>query len=740
MKHKSILALALSVLLPVLSNAEEWKCNFITLEHTQSRPNTWIAWRKTVEIPSVPVSVKAKIATDSKYWLYINGETVVFEGGLKRGPEPAASYYDEVEIAPYLKEGKNIISVLTWHFGLNGFSHVNSGMAGLLFEASGEGIEILSDKSWEGYLYKAYGETGEPKPNYRISECNIRFDAREELPEWRNSDYERLGGSVLVMDADKCPLGKLVRRPIPQWKDYGLQDYPATSWKGDTLVCKLPYNCQCTPYVKLKSDKEGKLVKIQTDVHMIGSSATIRCELITREGEQEYENPAWFNGHEVWYIVPEGVEILDVKFHETGFGCDFTEAFRCNDEFFNELWKRAQRTLYITMRDNFMDCPDRERGQWWGDAVNEVGEAFYCLSPDGTKLGFKALNEIFSWQRNDGVLFSPVPAGNWNKELPSQILATTGWYGIYTQCFYADDFSIAGKHYDRLHRYLHDVWKTDDDGLAILRRGDWFWGDWGDNIDQLLLQDTWYYLALKSEREFALRFGKTEDAAKIAAMMEKMEANYDSRFWTGESYRSPDYEGETDDRGNALAVVSGLASKEKYPSLKKVLTTEYHASPYMEKYVIEALFCMDAANEGLDRIRKRYKAMIDYPGLTTLPENWVDDTTVPIPGEPLVNGLWGTYNHGWTGGPLTILSQKVCGVEPTSPGFRTFRVQPQLGYLKEASCQVDSVNGNISVKVVRKGRNRLEITVSVPEGTSAELVFPDGRTRHIDSGVHTEIG
>ena len=35
-----------------------------------------------------------KIAADTKYWLYVNGELVVREGGLKRGPNPTDSYYD----------------------------------------------------------------------------------------------------------------------------------------------------------------------------------------------------------------------------------------------------------------------------------------------------------------------------------------------------------------------------------------------------------------------------------------------------------------------------------------------------------------------------------------------------------------------------------------------------------------------------------------------------------------------
>ena len=433
------------------------------------------------------------------------------------------------------------------------------------------------------------------------------------------------------------------------------------------------------------------------------------------------------------------LELEEVKFRETGYGCDFVEPFQCDDEFFNELWKRAQRTLYITMRDNYMDCPDRERGQWWGDAVNELGETYYSLSPEGAQLGFKGLNELFNWQRADGVFYSPCPAGNWNKELPSQILATCGWYGVYTQCFYGNDFSVVKTHYPRLHRYLHDVWQTDADGLAVLRHGEWFWGDWGENIDQLLLQNCWYYLALKGELEFAKMLGKTSDVAQISGMMKKMEENFDKRFWKDGVYRSPDYTGETDDRGNALAVVSGLASKDKYPSLTTCLTKEYHASPYMEKYVLEALFQMNAANAGLDRIRKRYKPMLDFPGLTTLPENWMPEGVKPKPGEPMVNSCWGTYNHGWSGGPLTILSQKVCGIEPTSPGFQTFRIRPQMGYLNRAACTVESVSGEIKVSIQKKGK-KLQLNVSVPQGTQAEVVFPNGKTQTLGSGQHVVKG
>ena len=63
------------------------------------------------------------------------------------------------------------------------------------------------------------------------------------------------------------------------------------------------------------------------------------------------------------------------------------------------------------MRDNYFDCPERERAQWWGDAVNELGQAFYAFDPQAQKLALKAIYELMNWQRGDGVIFS-TPTGS----------------------------------------------------------------------------------------------------------------------------------------------------------------------------------------------------------------------------------------------------------------------------------------------------------------------------------------
>ena len=288
MKKLYYLLLLLVALVFTTEAKSEWKASWIVPSMCTSETNSWIVYRKTVDIEKVPEALTANIAADSKYWLWINGEMVVFEGGLKRGPSISDTYYDEVEIAPYLKKGENTIALLVWYFGRNGFSHISSGTAGLLFEAVGPGIKIVTDRTWKGFVYEAYQTTEAPHPNSRLAESNVRFDARLAEAGWNQPGYQskKLKGIIPVCDAGSAPFGKLVKRPIPLFKDYGLKPYVSQRTSGDTLICRLPYNAQVTPYLKVEAPA-GKMIKMQTDNYNGGSELNVRAEYITREGVQE---------------------------------------------------------------------------------------------------------------------------------------------------------------------------------------------------------------------------------------------------------------------------------------------------------------------------------------------------------------------------------------------------------------------------------------------------------------------
>ncbi len=701
-----------------------WKARWIGKQEYRSETNSWLAFKKKVTVAEVPEVMTARIAVDSKYWLWINDSLVVFEGGLKRGPAPGDSYYDEVDIAPFLRKGENCISVLVWYFGRNGFSHAGSGLAGLLFEAEAPGMEILSDKTWEATVFGAYSSAGEPEANYRLPESNLRYDTRKEIPDWRDPAAKRLGSAMeLPVIVGQAPFGKLVKRPIPLWKTSGLLDYPEVRRSGDTLVCALPYNAQITPYLKVKAPA-GRTIRLQTDHYKVALARTqcLWAEYVTKDGVQEYESLGWLNGDKMFYILPPDVEVLDVKYRETGYDTEISGTFECDDPFLNEYWKKAVRTLYVCMRDTYMDCPDRERAQWWGDEVNELGMAFYSLSPSSWALAVKGIHELVNWQRVDGVLSSPVPAFNYSAELPSQMLAALGWYGFHAQYFYSGDDSFVPVVYDRMKKYLHEVWRLDENGIPVYRTGDWDWPDADSPVDQLALMPCLYYLALKGELEFARLLGKTGDVAMISSVMERLKDSYNRLYWTGEGYRSPSYRDRTDDRPQAMAVLAGIASEDKYPAIARVLKTTDMASTYMEKYMVEALFVLGEPSAALDRMKRRMATIMDERS-STLYEHW---------------NWTNSSNHAWSGANIILLGQKVCGVAPLTPAFETFSVRPQMGWLRRASTSFETKYGRISVSLSRKTTKSRSavLEIDVPAGTKAEVVLKNSRTAILESGHH----
>jgi len=708
---------------PIAENVN-WKADWITAKGQKNEPNNWTAFGKTFEVEKIPAKAMAKIACDSKYWMWINGSLAVFEGQLKRGPNPKDTYYDEVDISPYLKAGVNNISLLVWYFGKEGFSHKSSGKAGLIFDCQTPDFKLISDSSWRAVIRPEFQTAGPPLPNWRLPESSIRYDSRlgnfdfiknpQKIQHW--DDAISLGPYPV------SPWNKLVKRPIPQWKNHGLKRYenriafPFIS-SGDSIVCQLPYNAHITPYFKVEA-QEGQVITIKTDHYKGGGEINVRGEYVTSDGEQAYENLGWMNGEVVYYSIPKGVKVIDLMYRETGYDTEFSGYFKSDDPFFNTLWQKAKRTLYVTMRDTYMDCPDRERSQWWGDVVNESGEAFYALDPKGQLLTKKGILELMAWQKEDNTIYSPVPSGNWEKELPGQMLASVGYFGFWNYYWNTGDIETLKKVYPRVKKYL-DVWKLDNNGILIDRitkntKIAWYWGDWGENVDKQLLINAWYYLALKGYHLMSLALDHQNEANWSQQAMVEFKQAFNRVFWDGQQYKSPKNKDEADDRAQALAVVSGLADPDKYDGLYNIFLTQEFSSPYMEKYVCEALFQMGQEDYALQRLKKRFKFMVESKEHTTLFEGWGA-------GRDGFGG--GSTNHAWSGGGLTILSQYVCGLYPLEPGWKKFTVKPNLVGLSYAETGNISMAGKVAV-ALKKIRSGMEIKLTVPDQSEAHLLVP----------------
>ncbi len=680
--------------------------------------NTWYRLRKVVDLEKKPEAAITKIAVDSKYWLWINGKLVIFEGGLKRGPTPQDTYYDETDLAPYLEAGKNTIAVLVWHWGRSSFSHNNSGIPGFIFQMDGGQDRFISDDSWKISRHPSYGETEAPHPNYRLAEYNIRYDASRGSEDWIFPDFDDSDWNSCATygTPPTAPWNHLVKRSIPLWSDSGLRAYVSTErvegqGNYDTIIAQLPTNAHVTPYLRTNT-RAGLLIDIRTDNYVGGSENNIRTEYITKDGAQSFEALAWFNGHYVKYAIPKEIADIEVRYRETAFDAPVTGYFRSDDPFLNILWDKSLRTLQVCMRDTYYDCPDRERAQWWGDAVIEIGQTFYALDRVADSLSKKAIYELVNWRKPDGTFYSPVPGGKWDAELPGQMLMSIGHYGFWNYFLHTGDTATIRYAYPSIRPYL-EKWEMDDHGLVKHRSGDWDWGDWGFEKDVRMLDNCYYTLALKGALSMAKLVGNQQDISFYEERIASIKKGVNDRFWNGKAYRSPEHEGETDDRGHGLAVIAGIAEADKYPAISDVLSRQMYASPYTEKYVLEALYLMNMPEQAINRMKKRFEVMVDAPYATLL-EGW---------GVGNAGYGGGTINHSWSGGPLILLSQYAAGVEPILPAYKEFQVLPRMGGLKEIETAVPSPMGLISCTFKDK-EDSFTMSITVPEGSTCIAGIP----------------
>ncbi|MHB9143423.1 MAG: alpha-L-rhamnosidase-related protein, partial [Paludibacter sp.] len=537
-----------------------WTANWIWTSD-QGPNNTWVDFRKNVILNSKPATAITRIAAENKYWLYVNDVLVVNDGGLESRPNLNDTYYDEIDLAPYLKKGDNIICALVWHKGgREGYTQRFLPDGGFLFDSKiiGSSISTIdSDKTWKIktdstfirgiYLYK-YGVSGiikfdnatfggEPikgvanvgyyRPSgssspfvkcanendsftlpgicdvaYGVMDSQLKimddykwvaypvtYDARNEEHGWHQYDYNDSSWKNAVEKGVPpiAPWNKLVYRTIPFWKDYGLKSYnnqaslPTSINTNATITGDLGINIQGTPYLKLNAPAGVNIRIVLNDFYY--------QDYITKEGEQEFECYAWQNSssHTVKYQftnVTGPIQILDLKFRQTSYNTEIIGSFNSNDSALNTLWTKCKNTSFVCMRDYFYDCPNRERGQWWGDVSEQILYSFYLYDQSSVKLEQKAFRELMHTQKTDGSLYTTAPGKAFN--LPDQNMAAVSMLWNYYR--YSGDKELLEELYPYAKKFIQQCATTaNNDGMLIMQPNQgwnlWNWIDWGSNMD-----------------------------------------------------------------------------------------------------------------------------------------------------------------------------------------------------------------------------------------------------------------
>ena len=666
--------------------------------------------------------------------MYVNGNLVVKEGGVQCRPDFINTYYDSIDIASYLQSGSNTIAVLVWYKGgNNGYTQKMVGKGGLFFECNLIGAtpnKIVSNSSWKMKVNPAFNVTiqlaNASDGAYKWVGYPISYDSRNEISGWVTTSYNDSAWSTATEKGTPpvAPWNDLKPRTIPLWKDYGLSSYSnltlpmaitsTDTSKTYTVDGSLGANIQGTAYMKINAPAGVKVKITMNDFYYV--------EYITKNGVQEFDSMAWQNTDHLlaryeFSNIPVGqtVQILDLKYHQTSYNTNIIGTFSSSDSSLNSLWTKAKNTSFICMRDYFMDCPNRERGQWWGDVSEQTLYSYYLYDTNTNLLAQKGFRELFNCQKSDGSLYTTAPGDAFN--LPDQNLAAV--ISLWDYYMYTGDSAIIKELYPMVKKFINNYASfRNSDGMVIQQSGPWNWIDWGTNRDNQdgsanTVVNALFINLLEAGKSMASVSGNNGDITTYQGYQDTVKNKFNTYFWSSSknayvyNWKNGVQSSCSDDRSNAWAVLAGMADSSKLPGLINVLTKQYDSSPYRERYVEDALFKLGADTQAISRMRNRHIDMIN---------SW--STT-----------LWEEYratnsnNHAWSCSPIYLLDGYALGIKPTSAGYSQFKFEPHLGGLTDILATIPSVKGNIIASITSTSTQYTQ-NLNSPSNTTAVVSIP----------------
>lgn len=458
---------------------------------------------------------------------------------------------------------------------------------------------------------------------------------------------------------------------------------------------------------------------------------------------------------------------------------DPTGTFTCSDPDLNRLWDVARWSLRGNAVDIPTDCPTRERLGWTGDYQIFISTATRMYDV----LGFsrKWLTSVRDDQLPDGRIANFSPDGRRIKlNLDDQLAMMTGSAGWGDAIVhvpwelhraYADPLVLA-ENYDAMIAWVE--WALTTAATArhpsrvessavpepherYLWDGSFHWGEWaepkpkaadGTPIDSMQTDPLSWFMADKGEvgtaylyrsthtlSRIATLLGRTEDAAHYAGVAEQVRQAWRAEFLDDRGRtRSDNQAGYT--RALSFDLIPGhlrAAAAARLVALVQQagnhLTTGFLSTADLLPVLADAGHAAVAYDLLFQRTQPSWLGMLDR-GATTIWEDWdgID-----------ANGrAHDSLNHYSKGAVVRFLHSHVLGLHQTddSAGWRHFRVQPQPHpLLTWARGHLDTPRGRIGIQWRIDGEE-LQLSVDVPAGATAQLVFPSGYALDVGPGHH----
>lgn len=408
-------------------------------------------------------------------------------------------------------------------------------------------------------------------------------------------------------------------------------------------------------------------------------------------------------------FIPNGVTVeFNAYYEHLPYNRAFAPTFNCSDQLINQIYNIAKYTFELNSREFYFDGIKRDRWVWSGDSYQSYfTERYLNFDLDTIKRTILALS---------------------GKEKITQHINTINDYtfywliSIYDYYITSGDIEFVKNIYPRMKEYLDFIIsRLDENNLVSPIEEDWIFIDWAD-IDKDGPNSAEQMLLLRSIECFskcAEILGK--DANYYTDLALKIKKMVNQKFWDNDKGAFIDGfisgKRQVTRHANIFAVIFDIASEEQKTSIiKNVFNNDKIpaiTTPYFKFYELESMCLSNNVNKAVESIKEYWGQMIEA-GATSFWEEF--ESGKCWKNQLSMYGLkYGkSLCHSWGASPIYIIGKYILGVYPTSAGYKTFEVKPNLDALSTINATLP-INGGY-VKIIKQN-SILQVTSSKDGGT-----------------------
>lgn len=744
-----------------------WKAQWITHPTESVLDYGVFHFRKSFELGSVPKEFIIHVSADNRYRLFVNGRAVCF--GPARG-DLAHWFYESINIAPFLKPGKNLLAAVVWNFGDDKPWAQFSLKTALIVQGNSALEEIVNtDASWKVIKNKAYqsasADAKETLGQFIVVGPCDRIDAAQYPWNWETEAYNDQNWSKAKMIDVGHPRGMgtdinwvLTPRRIPQMEQKEQRFASARRTSGITVPegflkgktkWIVPANQKLTilfdqgnlttgypellvsngkgSRIKLiyseslfdaqgikgnRNDIEGKTIKGYADIFLPDG------------GTKRLFRPLWFR---TWRYLQAEIETKNDALVLDDFSSEFTAyplkenaVFETDQAELKQIWNTGWRTARLCANETYYDCPYYEQLQYVGDTRIQALISLYVSGDD--RLVRNALMQYNESRFYEGLTQSRYPSSSPQVIPPFSLYWVDMVHDYWTL---RDDPEFVQKFLPGIDQVLNWFTQRIDPQTGLLGKVEyWNFVDWADE---------WPWI--QKNRIGGVPTGGRDDGQSSIVTMQLAYAvqraaelnDYFDRPVQSEKYKQlaqyltkAVYQKCWDTSRNYLADTPEKTEFSMHAQIFGVLTNTIPEND--QKAMVERIL----SDQKLIQPTLYFRFYLTQ----ALKKNGLADrylATLNPWKEMLKNGL-STFAekqdptrsdcHAWSASPNYDFLATVAGIRPASPGFKTIRMEPALGELKFIKGQMPHPSGMIVFDLKRNG----------PEGIQGEVTLPEGLT------------